>query len=202
MEEKDSKIAKVVVNILHPDFWLFLALIIGFYFTFANWGEILKWTFFYFALMVLPPQIYMEVKRRYVLRAKGKELHDLFRGSKKDEAISNLLFFLPVAISFFFIAPPRWFLALFFSLIGVAVLSFIINYVFKFKSSYHLVYCGTYLTDIWFFIQNWTFFFLPLVALLSVSKNRVGHHTAAQLIVGFAVGVLVAALVFGKMVGI
>ncbi|HOK35221.1 MAG TPA: hypothetical protein PLL80_00105 [Candidatus Pacearchaeota archaeon] len=202
MEEKDLKIAKVVVNTLNPDFWLFLALVIGCYFTFPTWGEILKWTFFYFVLMVVPPQIYIEAKRRYFLRQKDKEIHDLFRGSKGDEAISSLLLFLPVAISFYFITPPRWFLALYFSLIGITILSFIINYVFKFKSSYHLVYCGTYLTSIWFFIRNWTFFFLPLAALLSVAKNKIGHHTAAQLIVGFSIGIVVTALVFTKMVGI
>lgn len=201
MEEKDLKIAKVVVNVLHPDFWLFLTLIIGSYFTFGTWGETLKWTFFYWILMVVPPQLYIEAKRRYLLGAKDKELHDLFRGSKKDEAIFTLLFFLPVAISFYFVAPPKWFLALFFSLIGVVILSFIINYVFKFKSSYHLVYCGTYLTAVWFFIKNWAFCFLPLTALLGVAKNKVGHHTVAQLIVGFTIGIIVTALVFGKIVG-
>jgi hypothetical protein len=199
MEEKDLKITKVVVNVLHTYFWLFLALIIGCYFTFFTWGEILKWTFFYWLLMVVPPQIYMEFKKRYFLQAKDKETHDLFRGSKIDEIISVLLLFLPVTISFYFITPPRWFLALYLSLIGVTILSFIINYVFKFKSSYHLVWCGICLTPIWFFIQNWTFFLLPLLVSVGVAKNRVGHHTVAQLIVGFTIGVAIAALIFGQV---
>ena len=120
-----------------------------------------------------------------------------FRLSKKDMVILAILFILPTLLASHSLHYPKTIFAPIIALFSITIFNLILNLFYK--SSFHLAGLSGCLTSLWFLIGKYSFFFLPLVPLLSISKKRIGHHTNSQMLVGFLIGIFVTALVFKKM---
>jgi len=194
-----ERVPKIVVNVLQPYTLLIFPIIVACFLVFQTIAEIIKWTILILSLLIVPPLGYQYLRRWY-LEKQGKEtsdFHTLYRNSKKDMVSLAILFILPTLLASHSLHYPKTIFAPIIALFSITIFNLILNLFYK--SSFHLAGLSGCLTSLWFLIGKYSFFFLPLVPLLSISKKRIGHHTNSQMLVGFLIGIFVTALVFKKM---
>lgn len=199
--ENSLKIEKIVVNVSQPYFLLILPIIVACFLVFQTIKEAVRWAILIVLLLIAPPISYQFIKKWY-LEKKGKEtfdFHTMYRGSKKEMEILIALFILPTCFASYFLKYPKIIIAVIGSLFGVIIVNFILN--FFVKSSFHLAGLFSCLTSLWFLVKEYTFFLLPFIPLVAISKKRLGHHSILQMITGSLVGIFVTILVFWQIIG-
>ena len=197
--ENNLNLEKIAVNVLQPYTLLIFPIIVACFLVFQTITEAVKWAILVLVFLIAPPLGYQYLRRWY-LKKQGKEtsdFHTLYRDSKKDMVSLAILFIVPTLLASYLLHYPKTIFTLIITLFSLAIFNLIFNLFYK--SSFHLAGLSSCLTSLWFLIGKYSFFFLPFIPLVAISKKRIGHHTNSQMLVGFLIGIFVTALVFKKM---
>lgn len=193
------KRAQLISNIFHP--WAILVPVIALV---ANQAvsqpaEWAKWTL----LTVIPafafPLIYVKIRAIVLSRGVGpqKISRSLVRNDPDQLFIMTALFGIPSALLIHYLHGPRNLLVI---ILGITAVMLVISLVnLRYRASFHISMVTGMLTALWFIFGPVSLIAFLMLPILGFSRYQLGEHTPAQMITGFAIGLIVSGVIFSYM---